>query len=242
MEGLKYQYCCVSPKSLEELQFIIDNNREVSYSTFVKKVDKAELQQLKSNFGYANNSRHGLTLKKDWHVSYHKSKLPDNSVCYYLRHSGIEYVFYNEGSNKTMNNNVRTMEFIGLDDWHRPTYKCLENGRLWKDLSQDSENPELYSSSNNIKSSLEIVYKSKYKKNPYEFEYMLLSRLQSDCEYYLGNGNRYAGHLWAKGEKEQIEKMKELYNTFPEGEKPEWLPFEKILEYEEKMVNSEKGA
>lgn len=29
------------------------------------------------------------------------------------------------------------------------------------------------------------------------FRYMLLARLQSDCEYYLGFGNRSTGRLWA---------------------------------------------
>jgi hypothetical protein len=247
MEKLKYQYCCVSPSSLEELQFIIDNNSEVTYNTFIKKVDKDELNQLKSNFGYVNNSKYGLTLKKDWYVSYHKSKLPDNRVCYYLRHSGIEYVFYNQEGAKTMDNNVRTMEFQGLDDWDIPVYKCLENNKLWKDISHLKDGSELYSSSNNefdgepdcpIKKDLQVVFKTKYKENPYSFTYMMLDRLRSDCDYYLGYGNRYAGHLWAKDEKGQIEEMKRLYNSLPESEKPEWLPFEKILEYEKLMVTT----
>lgn len=68
------------------------------------------------------------------------------------------------------------------------------------------------------------------------FRYMLLDRMRSDCEYYLGNGNRCGKHLWAGNEKEQIACMKALWNSFPAGEKPEWLPYEKITEYEKKMV------
>mgnify|MGYP000119775375 FL=1 len=37
-------------------------------------------------------------------------------------------------------------------------------------------------------------------------EYMLLGRLQMDCNYYLGAGNRNSKHLWAGTPKEQIEK------------------------------------
>lgn len=49
---------------------------------------------------------------------------------------------------------------------------------------------------------------------PEEFRYQLLGRLQSDCNYYLGNGNRSADHaLWAHDEAKQIETMKALWNT-----------------------------
>lgn len=68
------------------------------------------------------------------------------------------------------------------------------------------------------------------------YRYMLLDRMRSDCEYYLGNGNRCEKHLWAGNEKEQIACMKALWHSFPAGEKPEWLPYEKIAEYEKKMV------
>lgn len=136
------------------------------------------------------------------------------------------------------------MEFKGLDDWERPVYKCAETGILWKDLSQNEEHPELYSCQNSfdgepdcpIKSGLEIHYKTKYKKNPFEFNYRMLSRLQSDCDYYLGYGNRYEGHLYYKNAQEHIEEMKKLWNSFPDGQKPEWLAMEQILEYEKQMV------
>jgi len=55
------------------------------------------------------------------------------------------------------------------------------------------------------------------------FRYMLLARLQSDCEYYLGFGNRSTGRLWAGDEARQIEWMTRLYDGFPEDEKPRWL-------------------
>lgn len=41
----------------------------------------------------------------------------------------------------------------------------------------------------------------------YKFEYMLLNRLQCDCNYYLGYGSRNAQHcLWAHDEQKQIDK------------------------------------
>ena len=71
-------------------------------------------------------------------------------------------------------------------------------------------------------------------KNPQEFEYRMLARLKSDCDYYLGNGNRNAEHsLWAKNEQGQIDKMREIYNQLKE--KPEWLSEEDINNYAKEM-------
>ena len=39
------------------------------------------------------------------------------------------------------------------------------------------------------------------------FRYMLLDRMRTDCEYYLGNGGRNARDLWAGDEQLQIEYM-----------------------------------
>ena len=72
-------------------------------------------------------------------------------------------------------------------------------------------------------------------KSDAKFRYMMLDRMRSDCEYYLGNGNRYAKNLWAGNEVDHIANMKALWNSFPEDGKPEWLPYEKILEYEKEM-------
>lgn len=69
------------------------------------------------------------------------------------------------------------------------------------------------------------------------FRYQLLSRLKMDCDYYLGYGNRNKKHLWAGNEKEQIETMKKLWNTFPEDGKPEWLTWDDIAQYENKLIN-----
>lgn len=68
------------------------------------------------------------------------------------------------------------------------------------------------------------------------FRYQMLSRMQGDCNYYLGYGNRGKKSLWAGDEKEQIETMKALWNSFPDSKKPEWLTWEEIIEYENKMI------
>lgn len=67
----------------------------------------------------------------------------------------------------------------------------------------------------------------------YSFDYQMLGRLQSDCDYYLGHGNRSERNLWAGSVDDQIKEMKRLWNKVPI--KPEWLSMEDILEYEKKM-------
>lgn len=76
------------------------------------------------------------------------------------------------------------------------------------------------------------------------FKRQMLGRMQSDVDYYLGNGNGDAGHsLWAKDEDEQIQIMKSLYSTLPEKERPEWLTMKQIEDYDHKMqkVKKDKG-
>ena len=68
------------------------------------------------------------------------------------------------------------------------------------------------------------------------FKYMLLGRLQADCEHYLGFGNRNTNRLWAGNEKAQIETMTKLYESFKEVEKPEWLTMDEINEYGKRMI------
>jgi len=63
-----------------------------------------------------------------------------------------------------------------------------------------------------------------------KFDYMLLGRLQSDCEYFLGNGNGNEEQLHQLTVDAQISKMKELWNRLQE--KPEWLSMEEIEDYE----------
>ena len=66
------------------------------------------------------------------------------------------------------------------------------------------------------------------------FYYQFLGRLRSDCEYYLGNGGRYHGHLWTKDEYDQIELMRAIWKLLPE--KPEWLTWEQINEYARRVL------
>jgi len=153
---------------------------------------------------------------------------------------------YKEESNN--NNNIRTMEYLGEDDWGNYVYKCIETETLYKgEIFGDEEIPrQLYSCGNEfdgemcypIQSDLEIHYKpiEKQPTKEQKFNYMMLGRLKSDCEYYLGYGNRSARQLYYKDVQEHINEMKKLYNSFADENKPEWLTYEQIFQYEKLMV------
>lgn len=68
----------------------------------------------------------------------------------------------------------------------------------------------------------------------YRFEYGLLGRLKSDCEYFLSEGHQHEKHLWAGSVHAQIAKMRELYDLLPE--KPERITKEIIDDYETRMA------
>ena len=96
-----------------------------------------------------------------------------------------------------MNENAKTklvLEYTGMDDFSCPVYKD-QFGKLWKDIDLGKEpEPNLYSLSfNHIDGEPShpiqqeyTFHPAPYQRSSYEFEYRMLSKLQSDCEYYLG--------------------------------------------------------
>ena len=69
-----------------------------------------------------------------------------------------------------------------------------------------------------------------------EFDYMMLSRYKSDCDYFLGYGNGYEGHLYYKEVNKHCDEMKKLYDSFSDEDKPEWLTAEQIEQYRTDML------
>ena len=63
---------------------------------------------------------------------------------------------------------------------------------------------------------------------------MLLDRMRSDCNYFLGNGNGYEGHLWGGSVEAICDEMERIWNSLEE--KPEWLTLEQIKEYRKEMM------
>lgn len=81
---------------------MVDTASDITWRTFSKYVSIDHLQELWPfcTYSYRGEKYNPITgeltapfsLKADWAVSFHKSKF-DGKLCYYIRHSGIEYVF-----------------------------------------------------------------------------------------------------------------------------------------------------
>lgn len=69
-----------------------------------------------------------------------------------------------------------------------------------------------------------------------KFKYMMLGRLKSDCEYFLGFGARSLKHLYMNTVEQHIFIMRGLHHNLKV--KPEWLTLEQIKNYEIKMLES----
>lgn len=74
----------------------------------------------------------------------------------------------------------------------------------------------------------------------YRFTYMMLYRLQDDCKGYFGSGNpdscadwRFQNELfvWGQDIKELVEEMKKLWKMIPCDLKPEWITWDEIVGY-----------
>lgn len=82
----------------------------------------------------------------------------------------------------------------------------------------------------------EVICDDPFVRHAREFDYMMLDRMRSDCDYFLGNGNGYEGHLCGGSVEVICDEMEKLWNSFAENEKPEWLSLEQIKEYREQML------
>lgn len=83
----------VSPKDLHYLEFAVENEREVSFSTFAKYVD---VKGVSIALGYsqkrAKRGERLLKLGNDWAVSFYRS-IWKGKRCYIMRWSAIEHVY-----------------------------------------------------------------------------------------------------------------------------------------------------
>lgn len=72
---------------------MVDQAAEVTYRTVLRRCH--DLLFWAKQMGYDSRSNVGLTLKNDQYVSYHKSRYRGRR-CYYVCHSGIEYIWAEE--------------------------------------------------------------------------------------------------------------------------------------------------
>ena len=92
---MTYQYAisCVD-STARWIWDMIEVSHEVTYGTMAKRVGTKQLKDLFPYYDWGPQ-RGGLRLKNDWHVGYYRS-VYRSKPCYYVQHSGIEYIFTQE--------------------------------------------------------------------------------------------------------------------------------------------------
>lgn len=102
----RFVTCCVNADG-QDIMDMVDQAKSISYQTFFSNVPLSEVFQsgiagiyywtpaqcLAGGIDYEEvRGNYPLTMKKDWHISYHKS-VYQGRPCLYFVHSAIEYVF-----------------------------------------------------------------------------------------------------------------------------------------------------
>jgi hypothetical protein len=73
---------------------MMDKARQITYRTFVKAVGLDSLRGIFADYSWGHH-RGDLRMKNDPYVTYFRSVF-NGEQCYYVRHSGIEYIFIDD--------------------------------------------------------------------------------------------------------------------------------------------------
>lgn len=93
-QRLRFFSDCVNwpDDQVEDLKEMIYVGQEISRAVFLRSVDLEEMKELEQRLGYERDPRKGLTMAKDWCVSYYRSTLRGCPAVYF-KWSAIEHVF-----------------------------------------------------------------------------------------------------------------------------------------------------
>ena len=146
----------------------------------------------------------------------------------------------------------KTLKRVGENSWGHIVYQEETTGKFFLDINDGNGEPDMHTCHPSDDPEGEPGWPVKFQyeiSNPIteiekierenKFNYMLLSRLQSDCDGFLSPRDcRYKDPniIWGGNVADHIAKMKELWNAIPEVVKPQWISWEQILDYEKKMA------
>ena len=95
---MEYETCCVH-STARLINDMTDRGREITWETFRKHVHWTEVKRIFPDYSYRRENfmdngewNIGFHIKDDFAVGFWKSKY-DGRDCYYITHSGIEYIF-----------------------------------------------------------------------------------------------------------------------------------------------------
>ena len=91
--SIKYYNNCVNYTNLKELDAIVGQEKEISRKEFVENVDEASRIDLENSI----RGKSTFPIEEDWGFKYFKSKGLRGESIYFIRNSGIEFVFSTKG-------------------------------------------------------------------------------------------------------------------------------------------------
>ena len=125
-----------------------------------------------------------------------------------------------------------------------PVYES-ENGKLYFDENNGYGELSLYTGAyrdkygeiwgepcNAVKEPVEC--ENPYKVHPRSGDYMLLSRLQGDCKYYINCNGCSKNNLWSDIDT-ILNEMESILKSFQSEDKPEWLTDSEFEELKKKV-------
>jgi hypothetical protein len=82
---------CVSSSNGDEISAMVDRARPISYQTFLRQIGREQAAEVFPGYDWSARPT-DLTLARDWHVAYYRSRWHDTNVVFAV-HSAIEYIF-----------------------------------------------------------------------------------------------------------------------------------------------------
>lgn len=92
--GLTFETTCILCGDGPAIRLMVKHATHLSRRRFLQAVDRTDLANIEHQLGYAPARRRNgeLTMARDWHVSYHRSRW-QGKPCVYFVWSAIEHIF-----------------------------------------------------------------------------------------------------------------------------------------------------
>ena len=185
----------------------------------------------------------------DWLGEYHdKTNKESTSLPLSFVKENIEHKNWNnEYSYFNLNNQGQHRHYAEvLNEWRERNPRLFKKllSKDYEDRDKKNEDNVSYSITKNLDGNIFVsdfnnaeFEKEIVMKNDEKFRYMLLDRMKTDCEYYLGNGNRNKEKLWSRDENDHIKNMISLYRSFGVKGQPEWLSVTDLNYYSKELTS-----
>lgn len=220
---------------LKDLQgYLVDEQYDDYNSKIDKFMNNSKNESIKEYYEEDDCEDIPEEMHKEKYVTYFETPEGRQKYTTYHVYTDSTDDSYNELCDKRDNQLGMYNSYKELKDALKEKAEKIAAKQGWtvKSIENLGEDDEYYRERNKLESYKESIDTDLLKRDE-QFRYMMLDRMRQDCNYYLEHPHEK--HLWAGNVEDQIETMKQLYNSLPE--KPEWITMEDIDDLEKQMIN-----